>query len=148
MQALCAQARLGPKDQRQCGVNPSPQIHFHGYGIYGADVSQLPFVGEVKTLRTIMRELGHERVDVLKADIEGSEWSLFADGGELAHMAQVASQVMLELHLNPNQLGEQLAGLGASAPAMPSQSRLSQVIIAHHETFSTTIQPQYSSTKG
>ena len=37
-------------------------------------------------------------------------------------MAEVASQVMLELHLNPNRLGAQLAGLGASAPAMPAQS--------------------------
>ena len=29
---------------------------------------------EVKTLSTIMRELGHKWVDVLKIDIEGNEW--------------------------------------------------------------------------
>lgn len=29
---------------------------------------------EVKKLSTIMRELGHEWVDVLKIDIEGNEW--------------------------------------------------------------------------
>ena len=29
---------------------------------------------KVKTLSTIMRELGHKWVDVLKIDIEGNEW--------------------------------------------------------------------------
>ena len=29
---------------------------------------------EVKTLSTIMKELGHKWVDVLKIDIEGNEW--------------------------------------------------------------------------
>ena len=40
----------------------------------------------------------------------------------------------------------------ALSPAAPGSSRrgagLSQVLIPHHETFSTTTQPPYSSTKG
>ena len=33
----------------------------------------------VKTLPTIMQELGHERVHVLKVDVEGSEWLFLED---------------------------------------------------------------------
>lgn len=31
---------------------------------------------EMKTLRTIMRELGHDGIDILKMDIEGSEFKV------------------------------------------------------------------------
>ena len=31
---------------------------------------------EMKTLRSIMQELGHERIDILKMDIEGSEFKV------------------------------------------------------------------------
>ena len=34
---------------------------------------------KVKRLTTIMRELGHEWVDVLKIDIEGHEWPVLED---------------------------------------------------------------------
>lgn len=42
------------------------------------------FVAECKTIRTLMRELGHTRIDLLKLDIEGAEHAvipnLIADG--------------------------------------------------------------------
>jgi hypothetical protein len=34
---------------------------------------------QVKTLHTIMKELGHDWVDVLKIDIEGNEWAVLKD---------------------------------------------------------------------
>jgi FkbM family methyltransferase len=37
---------------------------------------------ELKTLATIMRELGHTWVDILKIDVEGAEWDAFQ--GQLA----------------------------------------------------------------
>ncbi len=33
----------------------------------------------VKTLKTIMKELGHDRVDLLKVDVEGSEYAFLED---------------------------------------------------------------------
>jgi len=33
----------------------------------------------VKTLSTILKELGHERIDVLKVDVEGSEFQFFEE---------------------------------------------------------------------
>ena len=51
----------------------------------------------VKTLTTIMAELGHEWVDVLKVDIEGGEWGVF--GGLQKSMRSLpVTQVQIELH--------------------------------------------------
>lgn len=49
----------------------------------------------VKTVRTLMAELGHDRVDVIKADIEGAEYEMIDD--LLAH-GPVAGQLLLEFH--------------------------------------------------
>ncbi|HEY6003537.1 MAG TPA: FkbM family methyltransferase, partial [Anaeromyxobacter sp.] len=32
--------------------------------------------GEVRTLCTVMKELGHQRIDLLKMDIEGAEYAV------------------------------------------------------------------------
>lgn len=37
------------------------------------------FTAKVKRLQTIMEELGHEKIDVLKLDIEGAEYDVFYD---------------------------------------------------------------------
>ncbi|KAK9819754.1 hypothetical protein WJX72_001973 [[Myrmecia] bisecta] len=60
-----------------------PRLHFHSYGISDRDgkLRTTSSSGElhtrlmdVKKLSTIMAQLGHAWVDVLKMDVEGSEW--------------------------------------------------------------------------
>jgi FkbM family methyltransferase len=49
----------------------------------------------IKKLSTIMRELGHERVDILKMDIEGAEYNVIKDIEQSDIRPQ---QILIELH--------------------------------------------------
>jgi FkbM family methyltransferase len=49
--------------------------HIGGEGEHGADVAEC----KVQRLSTIMRELNHSRIDVLKMDIEGAEYAALPD---------------------------------------------------------------------
>ncbi|MBU3665340.1 MAG: FkbM family methyltransferase [Chthoniobacterales bacterium] len=49
----------------------------------------------VKKLTTIMRELGHERIDLLKMDIEGAEYDVIED---LAKSSIRPKQILVEFH--------------------------------------------------
>ncbi len=68
-------------------VSASPTRH----GLSGEETVEL----SVRSLGTIMRELGHARVDVLKMDIEGGEYAVIARWceGELA-----VGQLLVEFH--------------------------------------------------
>ena len=48
-----------------------------------------------KTLTTIMKDLGHERIDVLKMDIEGAEYSVLEG---LLGSAVRPVQILVEFH--------------------------------------------------
>ena len=50
---------------------------------------------EVRRLTTLMDDLGHDRIDVLKLDIEGAEYSVLSD--VLRHRVQIG-QVLVEFH--------------------------------------------------
>jgi FkbM family methyltransferase len=50
---------------------------------------------EVRRLSTIMRELGHERVDLLKMDVEGAEYDVLED---LLQSQQRPRQILVEFH--------------------------------------------------
>jgi len=50
---------------------------------------------EVKSLDTLMRELCHDRIDILKMDIEGAEYPVI---DQLAHGATRPAQILLEFH--------------------------------------------------
>lgn len=55
---------------------------------------------EVKTLDEITTALGHERVDVLKIDIEGGEWAAMADVLKKSLLERLDVQILLlELHV-------------------------------------------------
>jgi FkbM family methyltransferase len=56
---------------------------------------QQPVLGQVRRLATIMHSLGHERLDVLKLDIEGSEFEAIPD--ILASGIEVG-QLLVEIH--------------------------------------------------
>lgn len=51
----------------------------------------------VKTLQSIMAELGHDRVDVLKLDIEGGEYDVI---GDLLAGPALVGQLLVEFHHN------------------------------------------------
>lgn len=62
---------------------------------------------EVRTLDDLAKSLGHSHVDLLKMDIEGSEWGAFADlfGKDL--LARLGVKVLLaELHVGPKWGGD------------------------------------------
>ena len=72
---------------------------------YGRESNDKPWT--LRTLESLMRELGHSRVDVLKMDVEGAEWPLLEhlfssarSRGRLAAGALVR-QLILEAHLLP-----------------------------------------------
>ncbi len=57
--------------------------------------SQEPIMGQVRRLATIMQSIGHSRIDVLKLDIEGSEFEAIPD--ILASGIEIG-QLLVEIH--------------------------------------------------
>lgn len=54
-----------------------------------------PVACEVRTVRSLMRELGHSRVDVLKLDIEGAEYGVIRD---LIENGPLPKYLLVEFH--------------------------------------------------
>lgn len=54
-----------------------------------------PVPGQVRRLETILRDLGHERLDVLKLDVEGSEFEALPD---LIASGIAVEQLLVEIH--------------------------------------------------
>lgn len=83
-------------------MNSLRYLHFHNYGLGArgqttgtADGT----VGQLKDLKSIMRELGHSFVDVLKVDCEGCETAFVNDLFESTARGQpLFGQLQLELH--------------------------------------------------
>lgn len=90
-----------PRSMTYAATVREPRFHFLPVGVWSADAvlkfyaptdashvshsivnaqhTTTYFEAQCKTLRTIMRELGHERVDLLKMNIEGAETEVIAD---------------------------------------------------------------------
>ena len=58
-----------------------------------------------KRLKTIMRELGHSRIDILKMDIEGSEYGVIED--IITHEIDIR-QILVEFHHQLENIGLEL----------------------------------------
>jgi hypothetical protein len=75
---------------------PPAGVIFHRYGITtsGADNAQM------KSLPKIIEELLHSDkiVDVMKIDVEGAEFAVFADGATLAALKKQVRQLLVEVH--------------------------------------------------
>ena len=56
-----------------------------------------PFKAPVRKLTTIMQELGHQEIDVLKMDIEGGEYDVIAD---IVNRGIPIGQLLVEFHHN------------------------------------------------
>ncbi len=73
-------------------ANPGHVSHSAVQHQWASDQS---IVVPVKRLSTIMRELGHDRVDLLKMDIEGSEYGVVED---LVASGAPVRQLLIEFH--------------------------------------------------
>lgn len=62
---------------------------------YGGVNSENSISVEMRTLRSLMEELGHQRIDILKMDIEGSEFSVIP---QILESGCVFSQLCVEQH--------------------------------------------------
>jgi FkbM family methyltransferase len=94
------------------------QLHFHEFGIAdfdGEGVFYLPprsdFISHslvrarqyakesirvpMARLRTVMQRLGHDRIDILKMDVEGAEYGILED---LVHERIPVRQILVEFH--------------------------------------------------
>lgn len=74
-----------PRSERD--VNYRPVLHSSPHG----DTVEIP----VRRLATLMQQLGHERIDVLKMDIEGGEYAALAD---LVESRIPVRQLLVEFH--------------------------------------------------
>ena len=68
---------------------------------YGNNQRQLSF----RSLAEVMKDLGHDHIDMLKFDIEGSEWELFENEILQLPPSKLPNQLLFEFHTegaNPN----------------------------------------------
>ena len=96
-------------------------LNFTSVGLSDVDGEQVigGVMRPVRTLRTLMRERGHAWIDVLRLDIEGSEWRVL-DALVREGMPLPVTQAQIEFHLRPEHANvkppaaiETLAGLSA-----------------------------------
>lgn len=81
------------------GVSKGVKLHFPASGYsFGGGMNRTLNGWELKRLPTIMGELGHATVTVLKIDIEGMEWDVIDD-----ILAAQWDYFCIELHLPPLQ---------------------------------------------
>lgn len=80
-------------------------FQFHPYGVSNMDGIALldgHLKLPVKRLPTIMQDLGHSKIDILKIDIEGSEYALFRDIIESkSGVLKNVRQLLIEFHWWP-----------------------------------------------
>jgi FkbM family methyltransferase len=76
--------------QKNCSASGNCALDFHPYQLQ-------TFMLPVKTLDTIMKELGHDHVDILKLDVEGSEYAFLEHALEHDNLRNV-SQLSVEWH--------------------------------------------------
>ncbi len=75
----------------QAGINSLRISDTAGEGDAGAKTHVLP----VHRLSTIMKKLGHERIDIIKMDIEGAEYAAIND---IIDSSLPVSQILIEFH--------------------------------------------------
>jgi hypothetical protein len=97
---------LTPEQKDVVDTVPRAVFHDFGIGTKNGDISitrHLSWIQKtknsypVKTLSTIMNELGHKWIDVLKVDIEGGEWEVF-DALFSSFSTVPVGQMQIELH--------------------------------------------------
>lgn len=81
-------------------TSPHRNIHFHQWCMGGID--KIRNNGEVfKTWKTILKELNIQRVDLLKMDIEGYEWTTLPFMLQHPDENKLPKQILFEMHMFP-----------------------------------------------
>lgn len=82
-------------EEKEAKLTPFTRKNFQAIGLAPED-GHVDRVGPVRSLPSIMRQLGHKRVDILKIDIEGMEFEVFS------RLAQDGfpdvGQILVEVH--------------------------------------------------
>ncbi len=95
----CTIHAFDPSIGRQTGDDfLGPNIKFYSIGLGGADQDDLTTGWEIMTLDSIMKMLNHDHVNLVKMDIEGSEWDTFASW-EQTGVHKKIGQLVGEIHL-------------------------------------------------
>jgi hypothetical protein len=93
-------------------VEAKSGLHFHPIGISGSS-SDVKLAasdmepGSYHSLRSVMAQLGHKWIDILKIDIEWHEWSVLSDFYSTPGATLPATQLLVEFHF-PNDLAKVL----------------------------------------
>lgn len=87
---------IGKESKREKFYLPKNPAHVSGSAIAQTNVSDHNFISvQLKSLKDIMNDLGHDKVDVLKMDVEGTEYevlpSIFDSGLHI-------DQILVEFH--------------------------------------------------
>lgn len=84
-------------------------VNYHYYGL-GRDSSNVPQVGQVHNITTVLQMLGHtDRViDILKIDIEGGEWTSMTPALFECAWPRNIRQILLEMHFRNPRTAESL----------------------------------------
>lgn len=83
------------KDLPASALNATPPLQFYKQALGPRDAPSRNFLIE-RNLLSIMKELGHTYIDVLKVDVEGAEWASFAP--VFAAGPLPVGQLLIELH--------------------------------------------------
>jgi FkbM family methyltransferase len=100
---ICHEFGVAEFDGRATFYPPEREDHVSYSVVDGAVKNTAPVFGQVQRLDTTMRTLGHERIDLLKMDIEGSEYAVI---DALVTTPVLVRQCLVEFH-------HRLPGIGA-----------------------------------
>lgn len=91
----CHEVALAAADGSAAFLPPANPEHISHTLMRPGESDTRAIVVEVRRLSTIMRDLGHDRVDVLKMDIEGAEYEVLDD---LLDQQLPVRQILVEFH--------------------------------------------------
>ena len=95
------------------GVQFPPAVNYHYLGVgdnpgwFAGNTGSRSITFQIDSLSNIMEHLGHPYIDILKMDVEGSEWStvdaLIRDhGGVLAQIGHILIEIHLAGSISPD----------------------------------------------
>jgi FkbM family methyltransferase len=93
---------VGSRDGRATFYPPENPQHISHTLVDRSETSVRAIEVEIRRLSTIMRDLDHERIDVLKMDIEGAEYDVL---DELIDLNLPVHQILVEFHHRFPQIG-------------------------------------------
>ena len=125
----------GPKTRFTLPPDENNRLHFHhiclganrmkGIGNDNPSCGKKTLCGDTWTLEEIQRHLGHDRIDLLKLDIEGWEWPIFDIEST---NATIPMQVLIEVHYTWGKKGTRGVihdkSMGSAKDLVRLQSRL------------------------